>query len=278
MCQDMKVKLKLQLTCRTFKILTVFSLFFQTNQCTSNKYEDILLTEIDIIPFLNDICNKNHNDSRRFDLKNALNLTEVFDESLDPSSGKSSISDFQTSSDTSHHINQTLLTTTNVLLDELLLCVNHFSTPNIGPRRIDTNNSPKKEDAFKDSMMAFDNEPSTVNTSYDLAHTINFDSELMSMLDEFDVLSKAMKIETESKGDDYEMLHNSSLLSENTFLNSAIILYNTFMNNHNISNSSRTVVSENFDTSSGSKGTRNKINSDKGFFDNQKRILSSINR
>ena len=64
--------------------------------------------------------------------------------------------------------------------------------------------------------MSFDNEtPSPVNTSYDLAHTINFDSELMSMLDEFDVLSKAMKIETDAKGDDYEMLHNSSLLSEN---------------------------------------------------------------
>ena len=274
----MKVKPKLKLSCRIFKILTVFSLFVQTNQCTSNKYEDILSTEIDIIPFLNDICNKNHNDSSRFDFKNALNLTEVFDESLDPSSVKSSISDFQTSSDTSHHINQTLFKTTNVLLDELLLCVDHFSTPDFDPARIKANNLPHKEDAFEDSMMTFNNKPNTVNSSFDLAHTINFDSELMSMLDEFDVLSKAMKIETESTGDDYDMLHNSSLISENTFLNSAIILYNTFMNNHNMSNSSRTVLNENFSISNGSKETRNRINSDKGFLHNQKRILSSINR
>ena len=142
--------------------------------------------------------------------------------------------------------------------------------------RIKTNNFPKKGDAFEDSMMTFNNKPSTLNTSFDLAHTINFDSELMSMLDEFDVLSKAMKIETESTGDDYDMLHNSSLISENTFLNSAIILYNTFMNNHNMSNSSRTVLNENFSISNGSKPKRNRINSDKGFLHNQKRILSSF--
>ena len=269
----MKERLKLKWSCHVYKILAIFALLVHINPSASNKYEDILLTEIDIIPFLNDICNKNQSNSGRFDFKNALHSNEVFNDS--PSSDKSSFSDFQKSSGT-HHVNQTLVQTTNVLLDELLLCVNHFSTPNIGPRR--ANSSPKIEDAFKDSMMSFDNEPSTVNTSYDLAHTINFDSELMSMLDEFDVLSKAMKIETESKGDDYEMLHNSSLLSENTFLNSAIILYNTFMNNHNISNSSRTVVSENFVTPNGSTETRKSINSDKGFFDNQKRILSSINR
>ena len=273
----MKDTLKLKLSCLVYKILTIFVLLLQTNQCASSKYEDILLTEIDIIPFLNDICNKNHSDSRRFDFKNASNSNEVFNNFLDPSSTKSSFSDFQKSSGT-QHVNQTLVQTTNVLLDELLLCVNHFSTPNIDPRRIEANNSPKIEDAFKDSMMTFNNEPNTVNTSYDLAHTINFDSELMSMLDEFDVLSKAMKIETDSKGDDYEMLHNSSLLSENTFLNSAIILYNTFMNNHNISNSSRTIIGENFVTPNSSKETKNRIDSGKGFFDNQKRILSSINR
>ena len=272
----MKDTLKLKLSCLVYKILTIFVLLLQTNQCASSKYEDILLTEIDIIPFLNDICNKNHSDSRRFDFENASNSNEVFNDSLDPSSNKSSFFDVEKFSGT-HHVNQTLVQTTNVLLDELLLCVNHFSTPNIGPRR--ANDSPKIEDAFKDSMMSFDNEtPSPVNTSYDLAHTINFDSELMSMLDEFDVLSKAMKIETDSKGDDYEMLHNSSLLSENTFLNSAIILYNTFMNNHNISNSSRTIIGENFVTPNSSKETKNRIDSGKGFFDNQKRILSSINR
>ena len=272
----MKDRLNLKLSGLVYKILTIIALLVQTNQCASNKYEDILLTEIDIIPFLNDICNKNHSNSRRFDFENASNSNEVFNDSLDPSSNKSSFFDVEKFSGT-HHVNQTLVQTTNVLLDELLLCVNHFSTPNIGPRR--ANDSPKIEDAFKDSMMSFDNEtPSPVNTSYDLAHTINFDSELMSMLDEFDVLSKAMKIETDSKGDDYEMLHNSSLLSENTFLNSAIILYNTFMNNHNISNSSRTIIGENFVTLNSSKETKNRIDSGKGFFDNQKRILSSINR
>ena len=272
----MKDRLNLKLSGLVYKILTIIALLVQTNQCESNKYEDILLTEIDIIPFLNDICNKNHSNSRRFDFENASNSNEVFNDSLDPSSNKSSFFDVEKFSGT-HHVNQTLVQTTNVLLDELLLCVNHFSTPNIGPRR--ANDSPKIEDAFKGSMMSFDNEtPSTVNTSYDLAHTINFDSELMSMLDEFDVLSKAMKIETDSKGDDYETLHNSSLLSENTFLNSAIILYNTFMNNHNISNSSRTIIGENFVTPNSSKETRNRIDSGKGFFDNQKRILSSINR
>ena len=273
----MKETLKLKLSCSVYEILTIFSLLVQTNHCASNKYEDILLTEIDVIPFLNEICNKNQSNLRSSHFENASNSNEVLNNSLAASSDKSSFFDFQKSSGTKH-VNQTLVQTTNVLLDELLLCVSHFSTPNIDPRVIKANNSPKIEDAFKDSMMTFNNESNIVNTTYDLAHTSDFDSELMSMLDEFDVLSKAMKIETDSKGDDYEMLHNSSLLSENTFLNSAIILYNTFMNNHNTSNSSRTVIGESFVTPNGSKETRNRIDSGKGFFHNQKRILSSINR
>ena len=250
---------------------TLFLFVVNFNMCFSTNIEmDMLSTELDVIPLLSDICSENSMPTQSID--NDANRT------IDPEKMHDNKNETDVLNDLSpSKLNQTLLKTSRVLLDELLLCIDHFSVPDKNNTSLENSDTDKRHQQMnipevKQAQDVTTYEEETNHEYFDQTEGIMSDPQWLTMLKEFDLLAEVEKNKSTLLGDELSINYTDpSTLGNNTFLKSAMTLYDTFINHYNMTpiQIHHNNTFHNFD---------NMDENDNGILFHQKSLLSTSNR
>ena len=231
--------------------------------------------EFDILPILSDICSPNGLKSQT-----GIDTNKRLDPVTVDTLKESNLSRKNQSS--SHpYLNGTESETSNVLIDELIMCMDQYFGPgNNGKKNITDPNSVQYKPSHTPitSKLPNKDEMNMIDSFFNDTDNMEFNPQILMMLKDFDLLSEAVKNKTgfdkdnlETKGAGATKVGNRN----NTFLNSAITLYETFISHYNITDGH---IHDDIGANYSQQNYSHNIQNDNGILFHQDSFLSSRKR